>query len=117
MNVIDLSMPIEEGHIRWPVERGKRGDFDRGDVFEVSWLKTTCHGFTHVDAPSHMVPGGKTLSDLNLNNVVGPASVVDLSGISPEQVIDAKLLETCVYGSLQGTNRTATDLLVSTAGL
>jgi len=93
MNVYDLSMPIETGHIRWNVETGKRGNFAEGDLFEVSWLHTTCHGFTHVDAPRHMVPGGAVLGDLSLDRVIGPASVIDLTGVQPNEAIDAKRLD------------------------
>lgn len=92
MKIIDLSMPIEEGHLRWPVERGKKGNFEDGDLFEVSWLRTTCHGFTHVDAPRHMVPGGPTLEALDLSRVVGPAAVIDLSDIQPNEEITAERL-------------------------
>lgn len=92
MSVIDLSMPIEPGHLRWPIERGKKGDFDKGAIFEASWLRTPCHGFTHMDAPRHMVPGGPTLDALDLNRVVGPAAVIDLSDIQPNEAITATLL-------------------------
>ena len=92
MNIIDLSMPIEPGHIRWPVERGVNGDFENGDLFEVSWVRTSCHGFTHMDAPRHMVPGGETLDALDLARVVGRAAVIDLCDIQPNEAIDAKRL-------------------------
>lgn len=93
MKIIDLSMPIGPGHLRWPVERGKKGDFADGDLFEVSWLRTTCHGFTHVDAPRHMVPGGDTIEALDLARVCGPAAVIDLSDIRPEEEIGPGHLE------------------------
>ena len=92
MQIFDLSMPIEEGHFRWPVTRDKRGDFNNGDLFEVSLLSSTCHGFTHIDAPRHMVPGGDTLSDLRLERVVGVASVIDLEGITASQEITSEML-------------------------
>lgn len=92
MQVIDLSMPIETGHLRWPVERGKRGDFDEGSLFEATWLQTSCHGFTHVDAPRHMVPGGPTLDALDLARVVGRAAVIDLSDVAANEEIDAARL-------------------------
>ncbi len=92
MQIYDLSMPISQGHLRWPVSRDKRGDFSRGDLFEVSSLATSCHGFTHIDAPRHMVPGGPTLSDLTLDRVVGPAAVIDLEDISPNEAIDVSRL-------------------------
>lgn len=92
MKIIDLSMPIEEGHFRWPITRGKKGDFSKGDLFEVTSFGTTCHGFTHMDAPCHMVPGGDTLDALDLSRVVGPAAVIDLSDIAPDEEITAERL-------------------------
>ena len=98
MRVIDLSMPIEPGHIRWPIEQGCKGDFNDGDVFEVSWVRTTCHGFTHMDAPRHMVPGGATLDGLDLARVVGPAAVIDLSDILPnEEITEARLASAAAH--------------------
>ena len=93
MKIIDLSMPIEEGHFRWPISRGRKGDFTTGDLFEVTSIGTTCHGFTHMDAPSHMLPGGDTLDALDLARVVGPAAVIDLSDIGPEEEITSTHLE------------------------
>ncbi|MEM1297916.1 MAG: cyclase family protein [Pseudomonadota bacterium] len=94
MKIIDLSMPIEPGHIRWPVERGVKGSFEDGDLFEVSWVQTTCHGFTHMDAPRHMVPEGDTLEALDLARVVGHAAVIDLSDILPnEEITEVRIAE------------------------
>lgn len=93
MQIFDLSMPITEGHLRWPVTRDKSGDFTRGDLFEVSSLATTCHGFTHIDAPRHMVPDGATMSDLSLDKVVGTASVINLEDISANEEITADRLD------------------------
>ncbi len=92
MKIIDLSMPVEEGHLRWPIERGKKGDFAEGDLFEATWFRTSCHGFTHMDAPRHMVPGGETLDGLDLARVVGHAAVIDLSDIAPNEEITADRL-------------------------
>lgn len=92
MIVHDLSMPVDTGHFRWPIERGVKGSFDEGSLFEASWLRTSCHGFTHMDAPRHMVPGGPTLDDLDLARVVGRAAVIDLSDIQPnEEISEARL--------------------------
>ena len=32
---------------------------------------------THVDAPSHFLPGGTTVNDLDLRRCIGPATVID----------------------------------------
>lgn len=92
MNVIDLSMPIGTDHFRWPAEHAVKGDFAAGDVFVVSSLRTSCHAFTHMDAPRHMVPDGATMEALDLNRVVGRCAVVDLSDLRPEQQVDADRL-------------------------
>ncbi|OED36413.1 hypothetical protein AB833_27770 [Chromatiales bacterium (ex Bugula neritina AB1)] len=86
-------MPLEGEHIRWPMTQGVRGSFMAGDLFEVSWVQTSCHGFTHLDAPRHMVPGGTTTTDLTLDQVVGFASVIDISDVLPNQAVDDSLLE------------------------
>ncbi len=93
MQIHDLSMPLDGDHIRWPLSRGVRGNFEEGSLFEVSWLQTSCHGFTHLDAPRHMVPGGATTTDLTLDRVVGPASIIDISDIKAEQPVEPSLLQ------------------------
>lgn len=85
--IVDLTLPIEAGHFRWPVERGTTGRLADGDVFEAGWLRTPCHAFTHIDAPSHMVPGGATLDALDLARVTGRAAVIDLADLAPEEAI------------------------------
>jgi arylformamidase len=80
--LVDLTMPIRD-HFRWPVTRELRGDFARGDPFQVTWLGWSVHAFTHIDAPRHMVPGGPTTSDLRLEQVVGSAAVLDLTAVEP----------------------------------
>ena len=89
--IVDLTLPIES-HFRWPTERKLRGDFDRGDSFQITYLGLVVHGFTHVDSPRHIVPDGDTTSDLSLDRLVGEAAVVDLADIAPESAISADLV-------------------------
>ena len=80
--LIDLTMPIAD-HFRWPVDRREK----KSDTFQATWIGWTVHGFTHVDAPRHMVPGGPTTTDLPLDRIVGRATIVDLTGIAPQSKI------------------------------
>ena len=89
--IIDLSTPIRN-HFRWPVERSLRGDFERGDVFQVTHLSWAVHGFTHMDSPRHMVPGGPTTSDIPLEATVGEAAVLDLTDVEPNEALDGARL-------------------------
>lgn len=86
--IVDLSTPIRD-HFRWPVERTVTGDFDRGDLFQVTRLGWVVHGFTHMDSPRHMVPGGPTTSDIPLEATVGEAAVLDFTGIEANEELDA----------------------------
>ena len=89
--IVDLTMPIEP-HFRWKVERKLVGDFANGDAFQVTWIGWSVHGFTHIDAPRHMVPGGLTTDAFTLESLVGDARVVDLTSVEPNQAIDAERL-------------------------
>ena len=91
MKIIDLTMPIEP-HFRWPVGRDLEGDFAKGDAFQVTRLDLVVHAFTHIDSPRHIDPEGATTSDIALEQLVGAAAVVDMSGIAPETAITAELL-------------------------
>ena len=90
--VIDLSLPIAD-HFRWPVERRVKGDVAKGDTYQITWAGWTVHGFTHIDAPRHMVADGATSSAFNLDDLVGAAAVVDLTAVGDNSPIDVAHLE------------------------
>ncbi len=84
--VVDLSVPVAN-HFRWAVERKLRGDFARGDDFQITWVGWSVHGFTHMDAPRHMVPGGATTSDIALDRLIGDAAILDLTAVADDTEI------------------------------
>lgn len=90
--LIDLTLPVEP-HFRWRPERKLRGDFAKGDRFQVTWLGLPVHGFTHIDAPRHIDASGATTDDIALERTTGPAAIVDLAGIAPNTEIGAEMLE------------------------
>ena len=51
------------------------------------------HGFTHCDAPAHMIKSGKTLTECNLDKLCGWASLIDVSECLGDKPINDKLLE------------------------
>jgi arylformamidase len=63
----------------------------KGDAANVSRLSFGDHSGTHLDPPVHFVPGGKTVDQLDLNVLYGPARVVDLTHV--EKAITADDLE------------------------
>ncbi len=89
--IIDLTYPIED-HFRWKVERTLAASFDDGADFQITRFGLAVHGFTHIDAPRHMLPDGPTTSDFRLDRLVGEAAVLDLSGLPADSPISARLL-------------------------
>ena len=90
MEVIHLGNPIQE-HWNWSGEfRFSEGE-GRDTLSEISldWPK---HGFTHVDAPCHMIRGSLTLEDCHLRQLCGEAAVVDVSDCVPASAVNASIL-------------------------
>lgn len=91
LRIVDLTVPIEP-HFRWPMERALKSDFARGDAFQITWLGLAVHGYTHIDSPRHILPDGKTSSDVPLEATIGDAAVLDLSDVEDGQEITEELL-------------------------
>jgi kynurenine formamidase len=89
--VIDLTYPIED-HFRWRVERTLPAAFERGDDFQITRLAFAVHGFTHIDAPRHMLPHGPTTSSFDMNVFVGEAAIIDVSAAADNTAISAATL-------------------------
>jgi kynurenine formamidase len=53
------------------------------DGCRVTAVQLGTHAGTHMDAPAHFLDTGATVDDLPLAALVGPARVVDLSGVPP----------------------------------
>jgi arylformamidase len=92
MRLVDLSMPIKPGHPRWATEISVKGDLAKGSLAEATTIKVPCHGFSHVDAQSHMFRGTPTIEQTPLERVVGPCAVIDLMDIKPNEPIGPERL-------------------------
>lgn len=94
MNIIDISMEIEQGMIRYPgnpepkIERYRELPEDSTTESEICMGS---HTGTHVDAPEHIDREGKAVNQLNLENFYGRAQVLDLTDCS--QNVDRTDLE------------------------
>lgn len=55
--------------------------------YNVHSLTMGSHSGTHIDAPYHFFDNGKSVGELDLNALMGPAVVVDLRGKQPGEVI------------------------------
>ena len=55
-------------------------------------LRLDAHTGTHIDAPSHFLPDGTTIDQLNLKTVIGGAKVVDCTEVA-EKITDEFLAD------------------------
>ena len=60
------------------------------------------HTGSHVDAPLHKIPGGKSISDLPLETFTGMARIADLRGLPPDTEITPAMLVPRLKGVTQG---------------
>lgn len=71
----------------------------------LNWTKYDVHGYysnvlyfhehtaTHVDAPAHFIPGGKTLEEVEVSKFFGQFVALDFSHVSPRGVIKLREFE------------------------
>ncbi len=59
-------------------ERVKK--ISKGDICNLSMIKTCAHNATHVDAPFHFYENGKTTEEIELQKCVGECIVIERSG-------------------------------------
>jgi kynurenine formamidase len=88
---IDLTLPMTPGMPVYPGDPpvsftphstlGEEG-------FRVTAVQLGTHAGTHLDAPAHFVADGAAVDALELSALVGPARVVDVSGVPPGGAIE-----------------------------
>ncbi len=83
MTLYDISLTIAEDLPIWPgdpkIELKKISQIVNGEEANVTHISACVHIGTHVDAPDHFLGNGKTVENLPLDLLVGPASLVELS--------------------------------------
>lgn len=86
MKIYDISLTVTPALPVWPgdppirIERVTK--MEEGHHNNVSTLAMSAHAGTHVDAPYHFIADGKTVEQLSLDALVGPAQVVEIPGDS-----------------------------------
>lgn len=82
MPIYDITLPITPSMPVWPgdpqVVLERVASIDAGAHANVSHLKTGVHAGTHVDAPHHFLNDHRTVENLQLEALIGPALVVQI---------------------------------------
>ncbi len=93
MRVIDLSRSIDNEMPGVDISVAKRLQVEG---WNATTLSLYSHCGTHMDAPRHFLPDGRTIDQQDLRECVGIATMVDLTPVSPRQLIDVDDLGTLV---------------------
>ena len=88
--IIDLTNTIEDDIPVWPSFDPidlKRTKLAARDGFTMEKLTMRTHTATHIDAPLHFIPGGKTLDDFPPEKFVGEGVALELAPMNPAEQI------------------------------
>jgi arylformamidase len=90
LRIFDITLPIHPGMLHW----GRKPEVEvveslaNGDASNVTRWRLGAHTGTHVDAPAHFVDGATPIDKVDLHALVGPALVVDLTGVTGDVTVD-----------------------------
>jgi arylformamidase len=90
MRIHDITMPIHPDMLHW----GRRPEvevvesIEAGQSSNVTRWRIGTHTGTHVDAPAHFVTGATPVDEIDLETLVGPAVVLDLTDVDGEITAD-----------------------------
>lgn len=96
--IVDLTMPIHEGMQTFPshwhplvevTQLGRHGIENR----ETRKIVLGTHTGTHIDAPRHFFPGGKTVDQIDLSQLNGRTTLLDFSHVPARTGIAVPELE------------------------
>lgn len=85
MRIIDLSLTVDSQMPGVNISVAKKLEVDG---WNASTLEMYSHSGTHMDAPKHFLPDGAPLDQQDLEVMIGPAVVVDVSPAAPKQLIE-----------------------------
>lgn len=83
--MVDLSHPFDEDTVYWPtaphgfeLEELHYGETEAGFFYSAHRFETPEHGGTHLDAPIHFHEDGRSTEEIGLEELAGPAVVIDV---------------------------------------
>lgn len=90
---VSLAQTIEDGALSPGLPSGARVQKQRDDgvktrEIQVTLLSTSVHTGTHIDAPRHFVPNGKTIDQYPSETFQGSGYVLDASNLGASEVTD-----------------------------
>ena len=90
MNIIDLTHEIHTGMMAYPGDPEislEEACTHETDGCHVDYLMCGSHAGTHIDAPYHFLPEGRSITDYPVSRFIGEGVVLDLSHKKPGEAI------------------------------
>lgn len=83
MKIFDISLLLNEQTITYPGTTALKITPTRSSVTgsALSEITLSSHAGTHIDAPAHVIEGGKTIDQIKLDTFFGPCRVLDLTQV------------------------------------
>lgn len=82
-NLYDISMSLSDERAVYPGDPKPQysllSSLSNGDLADIGMLEICTHNGTHVDAPSHIISGGKKINEISFEHWVGYTYVADLT--------------------------------------
>ena len=93
MLIYDISRPLNNYVETYPGDPKFKLSYlktmEEGSPFSLSSFSMSSHTGTHIDAPSHFLPGGSNVDELPLSLLIGTAVLIQIT----QESIDAQTLE------------------------
>lgn len=98
-NWIDISVPMNKNTVCWPgtsFSVTNISNKENGDFATANEVKLNLHFGTHIDAPTHHIPNGKSVHEIALNKMNGKCRVLEIKNktvVSAQDLQDYKVEE------------------------
>src|ERR1044072_8104020 len=119
--VVDLSYAFDANTVYWPtaeqfkLETDFEGTTDKGYFYSAYRYSAAEHGGTHLDSPVHFAKGRYTVDQLPLEQLMGPAIVIDVTAqcaTNPDYLVSGADFEN--WEKRNGTIQPGTIVLLRT---
>jgi len=82
IQVFDISLPLYQGMAVYPNNTEFRARPIRSRTSLSSEITIGTHAGTHVDAPKHVFPKGRTVDEIKIQSLIGDCRVLDMTKVS-----------------------------------
>ena len=95
---IDLTYPIEEGMLTFHAHWHPKVSIEQLGKIEIEGRESRkilfgTHTGTHVDAPLHFIPNGKSVDQISLKKLNGKITIIDFSSLDENASVTKEMLQ------------------------